>query len=141
MKALEKLAFERLKEKYPTIPEYAIPKKVYTEKTANGLTKAVCDCIELHGYQAERINSTGQQINVNGKSRWIKGSSTNGTADISSTIAGRSVKLEIKCRYTGDHYQSKDQKNYQKSVEKAGGVYLVVRDFDSFYSWFKTFVE
>lgn len=31
-----------------------------------------------------------------GSVKWVKGTSTAGTADISATIAGRSVKIEIK---------------------------------------------
>lgn len=57
----------------------------------------------------------------------------NGTADISATIWGRSVKIEVKI---GNDKQSQDQKNYQKSIENAKGYYLIVKDFDSFLTWF-----
>lgn len=141
LKLLEKMAFEKYKHTHPNFPEYAIPPQQYSERSTNALTRAVIDFIELKGYQAERINSTGRQIKVKGKTKWIKGSSTNGTADISATIEGRAIKIEIKCKYTGDHYQSPDQKAYQKSIEKAGGIYILVRDYDSFYQWFKSFTS
>ena len=151
---LKELALMQLKDKHPNIPEHALARPFYTDKTSNGLTKCVVHFIRLRGYQAERINSTGRLLERKSKSmsifhssrnintgKWIKGSSTNGTADISATIKGRSVKIEIKCRATGDHYQSADQKKYQKEVERAGGIYIIVRDFDSFLEWFKTFIR
>jgi hypothetical protein len=56
-----------------------------------------------------------------------------GTADISATIHGKSVKIEIK---VGKDRQSEAQKRYQEQVERAGGVYIVIRDFDQFEAWY-----
>ena len=98
------------------------------------------DWINFNSYQAERINSTGRQIDIKGQNKWIPGSSTRGTADISATIKGRSVKIEIKCAATGDRYQSEEQKHYQLMIERAGGVYIIVRDFQGFYDWYLKFV-
>lgn len=148
VKNLEQHAFKKSKKDTPSVPEYAIPKPKYTDKTSNGLTKCVIDMITFCGYQAERINSTGRALDQRQKSslgtigdvKWIKGSSKNGTADISATIKGRSVKIEIKCRASGDRYQSKAQQTYQKEVEAAGGIYIVVRDFEWFYNWLKEFL-
>lgn len=149
---LSELAEERLKEQYSSIPDYAIPKKKYTDKTSNGLTKCVVDFVNFNNYQAERINSTGRQINTRKRinyglggsgtvrgAKWIKSSSQNGTADISATIKGRSVKIEIKCKATGDKYQSQAQKDYQTKVQQAGGVYIIVRTFEGFYNWYQKF--
>lgn len=149
---LEQLALQKLKERYPSNPYPPHPK--FKDTTSNGLTKAVITCISLHGFQAERINSTGRSIDNTeiitdaiGRSRkvgsleWIKGSSKKGTADISSTILGRSVKIEVKCKATGDNYQSEYQKRYQAEVERAGGLYVIARDFEGFYVWFKEFVN
>lgn len=152
VKELESMALGDSKRKYPNFPYPSKPK--YRDDTSNGLTKCVIDMIRLNGFQAERINSTGRVLQKSSKAisifdssrnvksgKWIKGSSTNGTADISATIKGRSVKIEIKCKATGDHYQSADQKKYQKEVERAGGVYIIVRDFDSFLEWLKAFIR
>jgi hypothetical protein len=68
--------------------------------------------------------------------KWTPGQSTKGTADISATIRGRSVKIEIKY---GKDRQSDVQKQYQASIERAGGVYIIVRDFDSFVEWYEQF--
>lgn len=152
LKALSALALRRLRDKYPTVPGFALPKIKYSDKTANGLTKCIIDFINLNNGQAERINNTGRQIDNRktfsdvlgntrtvGSVRWIKGTGTNGTSDISATIQGKSVKVEVKI---GRDKQSDQQREYQKSVESAGGVYFVAKDFTSFYEWYNlTFVK
>lgn len=134
IKKLEELAFDEVKKEHPNFPYPVKPK--YSDNTTNGLTSCVIKYIEIRGFQAERINSIGQQIDINGAKRWVKGSSQLGTADVSATIQGRSVKIEIKCKATNDNYQSDDQKMYQKQIENAGGVYLIVRNFQDFFDWF-----
>ncbi|MBC7525910.1 MAG: hypothetical protein H7239_15925 [Flavobacterium sp.] len=144
---LEFLAFTKQQKQYPNFP-YPI-KSNYTDATSNGLTKCVIDYIKLRGFHAERINSTGAtkdnrktstdvlgNIRTIGSVQWIKSTTQNGTADISATIQGRTVKIEIKCKNTGDRYQSEAQKEYQKQIENAGGIYIVVRTFEDFYNWF-----
>lgn len=119
------------------VSAFARPK--YQYGTANGLTRAIIDFIELHGGQAERISISGrpQEVrNIAGRVcgiKWQKSHMTVGTADISATINGRSVKIEVKI---GRDVQSKAQKDYQRAIERAGGVYYIARDFESFVSWF-----
>jgi hypothetical protein len=157
MKALQhlkELALEYDRRKYPNTPDRyrALPR--YSENTSNGLTKSVIDFIRLNNWQAERIAVTGKQIDTRkqytdtigrnmqvGSVKWIKGSMQAGTADISATINGRSIKIEIKCKATGDRYQSKEQKLYQHEVERSGGIYLVVREFSDFYQWYNNFIH
>jgi len=126
-------------------------KPTFRDDNANGLTKIIIRFIQFRGGQAERINSTGRPIDrtttytdVVGITRrigcieWINGTSTNGTADISATIRGRSVKIEVKI---GNDRQSQPQKDYQQAIEKAGGIYYIAKDFTSFVEWYiKTFV-
>lgn len=146
LKTLSELAFKKLKDKYPTVPGFALPRLKYCDKTANGLTKCIIDFIELTGGQAERINNTGRQLDERktytdtlgnsrtiGSVKWIKGTGTNGTSDISATIQGKSVKVEVKI---GADKQSDKQKEYQQAIEKAGGIYFVAKDFNSFYKWY-----
>ena len=52
IKALEQLAFENLKSKFPSFP--FPPKPKYNDNTTNQLTKAVIDYIGLMGGQAVR---------------------------------------------------------------------------------------
>jgi hypothetical protein len=152
VKKLENLAFENQIKKYPSFP-YPI-KPAYTDLTANGLTKCVIDYINFNGFHAERINSTGAikdkrktskdvlgNIRTIGSVEWIKSTSQNGTADISATIKGRSVKLEVKCEATNDRYQSKGQIEYQKQIEASGGLYFIVRTFAQFHDWFNDFIK
>jgi len=33
------------------------------------------------------------------------------------------------------------QKQYQESIERAGGIYIIVRSFDEFVEWFDLFIK
>ena len=148
---LNALMMEQLKQKYPNMPEAYIPKTDWTDNSANALTKCVIAWIQFNGGQAERISSQGQyregaKIQVGSgimahtkqlPGKWTPGQSTKGTADISATIRGRSVKIEIKQK----DKQSEAQKQYQQAIENAGGVYIIVRDFDSFVVWYDKFIK
>lgn len=145
VKELKRLYLEDNRRRYPSMPEYARTCKKYRDDTANGLTICVIDYIRLRGGQAERINSTGRYVDntkvftdVVGRTRsigtgqWLPSSGQRGTADISAVIRGRAVKIEIKIRDA----QSIAQKEYQEAIERAGGIYIIVRslaDFVKFY--------
>ena len=144
IRQLEDEMFEIKKLKYRDNP-YLV-KHQYTDKTANGLTRAIIDFVKLRGGQAERISTTGRPIDRRqtytdvvgmrrtiGSIEWIKGTSTKGSADISATIAGRSVKIEVKI--LADR-QSEAQKQYQADIENAGGLYYIAKDFTSFVEWY-----
>lgn len=151
MKALDTLnsmALQAHKKRYPSVPDHAVPRCKYSDKTANGLTKCIIDFLRLSGWQAERISTTGRMIDNRrtvvdvlgrtkqiGSTRWVKGSGTRGSADISATIAGRSVKIEVKA---GKDRQGPAQKEYQRMIEASGGIYYIARTFDSFYQWYAT---
>lgn len=141
---LEALKLANDIERHPSFPEAYFVKKKWDDKTANGLTKAITSFIQFNGYQAERINTMGvarENKRTDGKVigvTWTKGTTTSGSADISATIRGRSVKIEVK---VGKDRQSDAQKRYQESIERAGGVYLIARDFDSFVEWFDKYVQ
>lgn len=147
LKILEDLAFEDKKKKYPDQP-YLVKTK-YSDKSANALTKSIIAFVRLNGGQAERISNTGRVVDGRktytdalghrrtiGNIQWIPGTGTQGTADISATIDGRSVKIEVK---HGRDRQSEAQKKYQADVERSGGVYYVSKNFDDFYNWFINF--
>lgn len=138
-------------ERWPSVPDHARAVPSYTDNSANSLTRCVIDWINFNGYQAERISNTGKYIDNRkkvtdilgntreiGSGKWIKGQGTDGTADISATIRGRSVKIEIKY---GKDRQSEAQKKYQESIEKAGGIYIIVKDFDSFLVWYDEIIN
>jgi hypothetical protein len=102
----------------------------FRDHTANELTKSIIEFMEVIGGQAERINSMGRQINYGGQTKWIYSTTKNGTADISATWEGISVKIEVKA--TNGEKQSEVQKQYQKSIEQAGGIYLLARSMEGF---------
>lgn len=118
----------------------------HRDDTANGLTQCIISYLHYKGWQAERINTTGVPIDrreqvrdIMGHTRyiggieWRKGGATVGSADISATVKGRSVKIEVKI---GRDRQSEAQRQYQKQVEQAGGTYYIARDFTSFVDWY-----
>lgn len=145
LKTLCELAYQDIRIKHPNFPEYAIPQPKYRDNTANGLTRCIIDFINFKGGQAERINNTGRYLNggkaknllsgidVQLPGKFIPGTGTKGTADISATINGRSVKIEVKI---GKDKQSQHQLQYQRKIEEAGGIYIIAKDFEGFYSWY-----
>lgn len=148
---LKQLKQESMLESYPNVPKYAISTPKYEDKTANGLTKCIIDYLQLSDHQAERINTMGRPIDnrkqvtdVLGRTKtigsmtWGKSTATKGSSDISATIQGRSVKIEVKI---GKDRQSQDQKVYQENIEKSGGQYWIVKNFDDFMKKYDQFLE
>ena len=147
---LKALELESLKGKYPSMDVRFIPLTDWKDTSANGLTKCIIFWINAMGGQAERISNQGQyregkKIDVGTgeiaykkqlPGKWTPGQGTKGTADISATIRGRSVKIEVK--YNKDR-QSDAQKQYQEMIEKAGGVYIIAKTFDDFVIWYESF--
>jgi len=152
MKAKDKFKALLLAEheaKYPDWPDR--PARYlgkWSDRTANGLTRMIIKFLQLEGWQAERISVTGRLVDnrkvvenvigqkqVIGSYHYIPSSMQKGSADISATIAGQSVKIEVKI---GKDRQSKDQKAYQAEIEKAGGIYVIARSFQGFYDWYVT---
>ena len=150
VKTLERLADLRSREKYPNMPDqYRAPKK-YRDKSSNELTKCIIHWIRYNHYQAERINVTGRlkdntrvvsdvlgyQREI-GSKQWMPTSGQRGSSDISATIKGKSVKIEVKIA----DKQSEHQVQYQKSVELAGGIYFLARNFEEFLEFYKNLLS
>ena len=141
IKKLKSLELTWIKLHHPDLPfPDSFCRDKYEDKTANGLTKLILKWCLLHGHQAERISVTGRPINNTrivtdilghqrqiGSVQWIPPSMTKGTADISAIINGKAVKIEVKI---GRDRQSQVQKQYQQTVEHAGGIYLIAKSFD-----------
>jgi hypothetical protein len=143
---LKKLYLIDSKKKYPTVPDFARVVPPYNDKTANGLTRCIIDFLRFTGSQSERVNCIGKVIDSRktytdviglsrtiGRVQYIPTTGQKGTADISATIKGRSVKIEIKI---GKDRQSEHQKQYQESIEASGGIYFIARNFQQFYNWY-----
>ena len=148
VKHLEQLANAEARAKFPEIPPECLAPRKYRDDSANGLTKCIIEFIRLNGGQAERVSNTGRRIDTRqsfvdvtgrqqtiGSTKWIKGSGVNGTADISATIQGLSVKIEVKY---GRDRQSEAQRLYQASIEQAGGIYVIAKTFEQFFDWYNS---
>lgn len=147
MKAIDKLKelkIQESKKQYPNAPAYAIPSPKYSDSSANGLTKCVIDWLLLNGHFAERHSNEGRTIDNRttytdvlgqrktiGTVKRIPTTQTKGTSDIKAIINSRMVAIEIKY---GKDKQSQAQIEYQKKVEAAKGIYLIVKDFETFYN-------
>lgn len=150
-KLITELYLDYQRRKHPLMPEHGrIHTYKNTDNGANGLTKCILDYFKFNGWQAERISNTGRMIDNRkivkdvigrqkqiGSTQWIPGTGRNGTADISATLpiqvngrtVGLSLKIEVKY---GKDRQSQVQKDYQKEIESAGGIYMIARNFDDF---------
>jgi hypothetical protein len=145
---LKALELETMMAKSSMNPKY-LPSTEWADNSANSLTKSIIFYINATGNQAERIGNQGQYREGNKiqvgtgeiaytkqlPGKWTPGQGTKGTADISATINGRSVKIEVK--YKADR-QSDAQKQYQEKIESAKGIYYIARDFDTFIEWYDT---
>jgi hypothetical protein len=147
---LKQLKLEWYKTRYPNVPPFAAPVPKFSDKTANGLTKCIIEFLTLQGWQAERINTMGRNIDNRkqitdvlgqtktiGSTTYIPTTGTKGSADISATVKGFSIKIEVKIK----DQQSENQKKYQESIEKSGGQYWLVRSFDQFYERYHNFMN
>ena len=134
--------------KYPSMPEHALAGTNWQDNSANALTKSIIGFLNMSGHFAERINTMGtyrqgRKLKVGEGIRQMPGkyvptTGTKGSADISATIKGRSVKLEIKY---GKDRMSEEQKAYAERTIASGGIYYVARDFDSFKEWYDELID
>lgn len=146
VKMLERLEQDAYRKAHPMIPAATVVPTKHRDDTANGLTRCILRYLTLNGWQAERINTMGRPVDTSrrydvagcprqvGALRWGKSTSTRGSADLSATIAGRSVKIEVK---VGRDRQSEAQRAYARAVEQAGGLYVVARDLEQFVAWYE----
>lgn len=147
---LKKMRLDDDRNRFPNFPEHARVIPSYTDKNEKGLIKCIVDFLNLSGHQAERIDNKGTrvderkvvtnvigQMKVIGSVRWNYSQNTPGTADVSATIAGKSVKIEIKI---GSDTQKPKQKLYQEKIERAGGIYFIAKDFQGFLAVYENIV-
>jgi hypothetical protein len=101
---------------------------------ANGLTKAIIKFLTWRGHRATRINVSGRVIN----GKYVHSTTRRGTADISATINGKSVMLEIK---SGKDKPSEHQIKEQILERDSGGVYEFIYNINGFFDWYDGFVK
>jgi hypothetical protein len=121
------------------VPAHCRPVKKFSDKSANDLTKAIIAYANLKDWFAERQSSEGryrpgkEYENVIGKKVQMKGTwlpgQGKGKADIKAVIKGRSIEIEVK--HGADRLRP-EQIEYKAKIERAGGVYIVVKTWDDF---------
>lgn len=136
--ALQECRETWMKANYSACRDFGVPKKLYSDKTANSLTACVCDFLKFNNHYANRINTTGIMRKVNGQMKWTKGMTAKGTADIDSIIKGKPVKIEIKI---GKDRLSEAQHKEKARIERAGGIYFVARNMDEFLKFYNSLMQ
>jgi hypothetical protein len=121
--------------KYPVAHAtgYFQPKMPAVNK-ANGLTTFIINFLTWSGHRATRISSAGRYAG----DRWIPGPTRKGSADISATIRGRSVMLEVK---VGRDKPRPEQLAEQERERKAGGVFEFVHDPVEFFALYDRLIN
>lgn len=128
LKELGKLADQLNAEKHPLLPPHALVKKRFKDTTANELTKTIIwDMYHVRGGVAYRINN-GAVYDVK-KKVYRKGVQRKGVPDIIGIIDGRFFGVEVKI---GADRQSADQKEIEREINDAGGVYFVAKSYDDY---------
>ena len=105
-------------------------------RKANGLTQSIINFLLWNGHRATRVSSTGRMIGQKNnhlygglKQKYIPGTTRKGAADISATIKGRSIMIEVK---VGADKPSEHQLKEQELERKAGGIYEFCKTFEDF---------
>lgn len=101
------------------------PSPMPTITKANGLTKYITNFLFWKGHRATRVNVQGRIV----KGKWIPSSTRKGTADISATIKGRSVQIEVK---VGKDRPRPEQLQEQERERKSGGIYEFISTPEQF---------
>jgi len=150
LQILKESKLKEVRERYPNTTAFDHQAN-FKDKSERDLEKCILYFAQIEGFQAERIkvkpnridNRTSYVDSVGfkrtiGTVTWAKSSMQAGSADMSCTIKGRSVKVEIKI---GKDFQKANQKIYQDQVEKAGGQYWIVKSFEDFYTHYQKFIN
>lgn len=128
LKELGKLADQLNAEKHPLLPPHALVKKRFKDTTANDLTKTIIwDMYHVRGGLAYRINNGAVYDRKKGVYR--KGVQRRGIPDVIGIIDGRFIGIEVKI---GKDRQSADQKEIEREINDAGGVYFIAKSYDDY---------
>jgi len=148
LQQLSELHYQDQRVKHPNVPVHALVKKNYNDRTANALQTALVDLINFKYGMAWRQGSEGryrpgsQVTDVIGRTRIMKGTWLpglhNGIGDVMSVVKGLSVAWEIKI---GADTQKPDQKKFESSFTKAGGIYLIVKDWEDVWKKGKKYLK
>ena len=125
---------------------YSQPKYPDIRKS-NGLTNYIVNAINWQGGNATRVSSAGRLVDATEKQKsgtiltvkkYIPSTTRKGTADVTATIRGRSVKFEIKI---GADKASADQLKEQAREISAGGYYFFVKTPEDFWLCYEKVIQ
>lgn len=115
-------------------------------QTSNGFNTFIVNFITWNGFRATRINVQGRLIEQPQKQtsgislmtkKYMHSTTRKGSADISSTIRGKSVQWETKI---GKDKPSGNQIKEQYRERRAGGEYFFVHNTDEFLTLFDSLI-
>ena len=137
---------------------YCLP-KFPDVKTTNGITTFIINLINWSGGLAERTGTEGRVIKgkdyktadggtIVGKTIRIKNSGK-GKTDLAVTFRGKSIRIEVKNKYTKDRFKEIDTKTgkqskqaeYRDKAIRAGAIHYIATDVDSFLEWWGDKIE
>lgn len=101
-------------------------------ESANSITEGIINMILNDGYSARRINTTG--IFREELQQYTRSGMEPGFSDIIACIAGMYVAIEVK--FKRDRMRT-GQQIFQKEVEQAGGIYVVIKTWEQWQEWYK----
>lgn len=126
--------------------------------SSNGLRRALCNFMEWEGHHLEPTNNmgrpiqkfypkmslvTGQVHQVPGRIEWQKGSGAVGSSDAKGHINKKghqyAIPLYVEIKY-GKDQQSDEQEEYEERINNSGGVYIIIKNIDSFLLWYDNFL-
>ena len=128
IKELNALAKKLKAEKHPLLPPHVLVHKNFKDTTANDLTKTIIwDMYHVREGVAYRINNGAVYDRKKGAYR--AGVQRKGVPDIIGIINGRFFGIEVKI---GKDRQSAHQKEIEKEINDAGGVYFIAKSYDDY---------
>lgn len=135
LQRLTKLDLESRQAAHPDVPAFAIVKRKFSDATANGLTRAIVRCFELHYPFATRVASTGS-YRADLK-QFIASQQRAGIPDVFAVIEGHAVFVEVKI---GRDRLSNVQKETIAALISSGATVYCAHTFEGFWSFFETYV-
>lgn len=136
LKELEKLAMDRKRREFPTLPVHALLKPKYSDQNTNALTRAVIETFRHHGFFATRIDSKGTYNQALG--RFIPSNQKKGLPDVFAQVPGLPpIWVEVKCKATNDRLRP-HQIDTIKQLKDSGAIVTIAEEYQSFSEWFKS---
>lgn len=101
---------------------------------SNGLTQYIVKFLTWSGHRSTRINVSGRMV----KGKYIPSATRKGSADISATVLGKSVMIEIK---VGKDKPREEQLREQELERKSGGVYEFISTPEQFLELYDSLIS